>query len=152
MPTAVYDITMQEANRLYESLHRLRGGELRQQTCFADFDAHSSQETSFFVGCVHVYRLTAHPMDRAEVLQQRGMTSNYLGKIRPAILKWFSDAEMLLFAPKIIFAAGGKPSTWFPPGGLVETANAMRVWIFANNKKSGNAIKIIHTISSQQKC
>ena len=50
------------------------------------------------------------------------MISVAAGKILLVKTNWFLHPKIQLFYRKVILAAGGKPSTRFPPGGLVETA------------------------------
>ena len=53
------------------------------------------------------------------------MTSVAGGKILLAKTNWFFHEKSLIFDRKRILAAGGEPSTRFPPEGLVETAGVM---------------------------
>ena len=106
MPGAVLNITLQEAGRLYES-HSSHPH--CHPTCPGPQRILLSKRQA--VSPSHFWSKTAHGAKRITL---RGA---------------FSTSHFRVVNFKL--AAGGEPSTWFPPGGLVETAG--NAWLVQNH-------------------
>ena len=118
------------------STSHVLGGDSRQRSQFAILSIISSQERRVFSKFhgFHVPRLQhGKPWSRSNFLlslwielgfcMHQDMISVAGGKIFLAKTNWFFHSKIQLFQK---LATGGKPSTWFPPGGRVETTGFPR--------------------------